>query len=448
MQMDRMKRVAMSALLGAALLGAGAAAARDLMIVGFGGPFQDNARKHLFKGYEAATGKKVNDDVYNGEMAKIYAMVKAKDVTWDVIMVEAPELARGCEDGIFEKMDWSVVKKSKFIANGTSTCGAGAVLWGVVLAIVFAPLYRLLVRATVQRRSLAALCTVGIIVLMVILPLTLLGTSLAQEVSGVYARVQSGELDIVKFLQHLLDALPTSVMNVLNRFGLGSLAGMQEKLSAGLLKGSQFLTTQALDIGQSTFDFFVNLFVMLYLLFFLLRDKDSLNQRIRDAIPLRHDQLDALLQKFIVVIRATVKGNLLVALLQGTLGGVMFWFLGISASLLWGVLMVFLSLLPAVGAGLVWIPVAVYLLATGAVWQGVLLIAYGALVIGLVDNALRPILVGKDTKMPDYVVLISTLGGISTFGLNGFVLGPVIAAMFIAVWDIFAGARQEDAVGE
>ena len=324
----------------------------------------------------------------------------------------------------------------------------GAVLWGVVLAIVFAPLYRLLVRTTGQRRSLAALCTVGIIVLMVILPLTLLGTSLAQEVSGVYARVQSGELDIVKFLQHLLDALPSGVMNLLNRFGLGSLAGMQEKLSAGLLKGSDFLTTQALDIGQSTFDFFVNLFVMLYLLFFLLRDKDSLNQRIRDAIPLRHDQLDALLQKFIVVIRATVKGNLLVALLQGTLGGVMFWFLGISASLLWGVLMVFLSLLPAVGAGLVWIPVAVYLLATGAVWQGVLLIAYGALVIGLVDNALRPILVGKDTKMPDYVVLISTLGGISTFGLNGFVLGPVIAAMFIAVWDIFAGARQEDAVEE
>ena len=324
----------------------------------------------------------------------------------------------------------------------------GAVLWGVVLAIVFAPLYRLLVRTTGQRRSLAALCTVGIIVLMVILPLTLLGTSLAQEVSGVYARVQSGELDIVKFLQHLLDALPSGVMNLLNRFGLGSLAGMQEKLSAGLLKGSEFLTTQALDIGQSTFDFFVNLFVMLYLLFFLLRDKDSLNQRIRDAIPLRHDQLDALLQKFIVVIRATVKGNLLVALLQGTLGGVMFWFLGISASLLWGVLMVFLSLLPAVGAGLVWIPVAVYLLATGAVWQGVLLIAYGALVIGLVDNALRPILVGKDTKMPDYVVLISTLGGISTFGLNGFVLGPVIAAMFIAVWDIFAGSRQEQAAEE
>ena len=322
----------------------------------------------------------------------------------------------------------------------------GAILWGVVGAIVFAPLYRLLVRAMGQRRSLAAVCTVGIIVTMVILPLTLMAASLAQEASGVYERVKSGELDIVRFLQGLLDALPTGVMNLLNRFGLGSLAGMQEKLLAGLQKGSQVLATQALDIGQSTFDFFINLFVMVYLLFFLLRDAPGLSQHIRDSVPLRRDQLDALLLKFIVVIRATVKGNLLVALVQGALGGVMFWFLGISASLLWAVLMAFLSLLPAVGAGLVWIPVAIYLLATGAIWQGVLLIAYGALVIGLVDNVLRPVLVGQDTKMPDYVVLISTLGGISVFGLNGFVIGPVIAAMFIAVWDILATSRRKDAV--
>lgn len=321
----------------------------------------------------------------------------------------------------------------------------GAILWGVVGAIVFAPLYRRLVRAMGQRRSLAALGTVIIIVMMVILPLTLTAASLAQEASGVYDRVKSGELDIVRFLQHMLDALPAGVMNLLNRFGLGSLAGMQEKLSAGLLKGSQLLATQALDIGQSTFDFFINLFLMLYLLFFLLRDGQSLSQRIRGAIPLRPEQLDALLLKFIVVIRATVKGNLLVALLQGALGGLMFWFLGISASLLWAVLMAFLSLLPAVGAGLVWIPVAIYLLATGAIWQGVLLIAYGALVIGLVDNLLRPILVGQDTKMPDYVVLISTLGGISVFGLNGFVIGPVIAAMFIAVWDILSRSRHSGA---
>jgi predicted PurR-regulated permease PerM len=322
----------------------------------------------------------------------------------------------------------------------------GAILWGIVGAIVFAPLYRRLSRAMGERRSLAAIAMVLLIIMIVIMPLTLIGASLAQEASGVYGRVQSGELDIVRLFQQMLDALPAWVIKLLDRVGLGSLAGMQDKLSAGLLKGSQFLATQALNIGQSTFDFFVNLFVMLYLLFFLLRDEDVLSRCVKSVIPLRPEQLDALLLKFTVVIRATVKGDLLVALLQGALGGLMFWFLGINASLLWAVLMAFLSLLPAFGAGLVWAPVAIYLLATGSIWQGVVLIAYGALVIGLVDNFLRPILVGKDTKMPDYVVLISTLGGIEAFGLNGFVIGPVIAAMFIAVWDILSASRQNDAL--
>jgi len=125
-------RSALIALTGAALLAA-QAQARDLMVVGFGGPFQDNARVALFQGYSKATSQPVKDDVYNGEMAKIYSMVKSGDVTYDVIMVEAPELVRGCEDGIFEKIDWAVVKKDKFIPGDTSTCGAGAVLWGVTL---------------------------------------------------------------------------------------------------------------------------------------------------------------------------------------------------------------------------------------------------------------------------------------------------------------------------
>ena len=133
----------------------------------------------------------------------------------------------------------------------------------------------------------------------------------------------------------------------------------------------------------------------------------------------------------------------LMAAAQGALGGLAFWFLGVNGALLWAVLMAFLSLLPAVGAGLIWLPVALYLLATGAVWQGAALIAYGVLVIGLVDNVLRPLLVGKDTKMPDYVVLISTLGGLAAFGLNGFVIGPVIAAMFMAVWDMYIDARAQ-----
>src|SRR5690606_23656796 len=125
----------------------------------------------------------------------------------------------------------------------------------------------------------------------------------------------------------------------------------------------------------------------------------------------------------------------------GALGGLIFWLLGIPAPALWGVVMAILSLLPAVGSPIVWGPVGIYLLATGDVWQGLVLLAYGALVISLVDNVLRPILVGKDTRIPDYVVLISTLGGLALFGVNGLLLGPVIAASFLAVWDVLTAPR-------
>jgi predicted PurR-regulated permease PerM len=138
------------------------------------------------------------------------------------------------------------------------------------------------------------------------------------------------------------------------------------------------------------------------------------------------------------VIRATVKGNVLVAAVQGALGGLAFWVLGVHAPILWAVVMGFLSLLPAIGAALIWAPVALYLLVVGHISQGIGLLVFGVFVIGLVDNVLRPILVGKDTQLPDYVVLISTLGGLAVIGINGFVIGPLIAAMFFSAWHLLA----------
>jgi predicted PurR-regulated permease PerM len=318
----------------------------------------------------------------------------------------------------------------------------GAILWGTVIAIVFVPLYRRLLRSMRRRRTLAALATVMIILVMVILPLTLIIALLLQEASSVYERIQSGELNFGRYFQQVFDVMPAWLTNLLDRVGLTNLRLVQERLATGVTKSSQFLAAQALNIGQNTLDFVVSLFVMLYLLFFLLRDGDDLLKRIEAAIPLHPEQLRTLSSRFTGVIRATVKGNLVVAVVQGALGGLIFWLLGIHAPALWAALMAVLSLLPAVGVAVVWLPVAIYFLVTGATWQGIVLTAYGVLVIGLVDNILRPLLVGKDTKMPDYVVLISTLGGIAVFGVNGFVIGPVIAAMFVAVWGMFTISRS------
>jgi len=322
----------------------------------------------------------------------------------------------------------------------------GAVFWGAILALMFTPLFLRLLKAMPGRRTPAALATLAIILVLVFFPLALIVASLVQEVAAVYQRMQSGEFSLGAYFQQVYSALPVWVIGVLDRFGLSSTGVILERVSASLSKGSQFLATQALNIGQNAFDFVVSFFVMLYILFFLLRDGGVLARRIRDAVPLESGIKRELSGKFITVIRATVKGNVVVAMLQGALGGLIFWMLGIHAPVLWGTLMAFLSLLPAVGAALVWGPVAIYFLVTGAIAKGLVLTAFGVLVIGLVDNILRPVLVGKDTKMPDYVVLVSTIGGMAVFGLNGFVIGPVVAAMFMAAWDLFAKAREEAAL--
>jgi predicted PurR-regulated permease PerM len=318
----------------------------------------------------------------------------------------------------------------------------GAILWAVVIAILFLPVFHRINRALHGKPNIAALVTVVSAIVIVILPLTVLITSLVSEAASVYEKVQSGELSFARYFQTIFDSLPAWAVDLLDRLGLSNLRGLRDRFSAGLSEGSKVVAVHAIQLGQNTFTFFINLFVMLYLLFFLLRDGAQIYNRIAAAAPLRPEHQRALFEKFIVVIRATVKGNLLVAVLQGSLGGLIFWILGIQAPLLWAALMIVLSLLPAVGAAVIWFPVAIYLLATGAVSKGIILLLYGILVISLVDNFVRPMLVGRDTKMPDYLVLISTLGGIAVFGINGFVLGPVVAALFVAVWDMFSETNR------
>ena len=313
----------------------------------------------------------------------------------------------------------------------------GAVFWAVILALLFSPLHRRLLAVMPRRRNLAALATLGLCLLIAILPMTLIAVSLVQEASAVFARAREGDIGFSHYFAQVMGALPDWASDLLGRVGLGTVPELQQKLTDGAASLSQFVATRALSLGQGTVQFFVSFAIMLYLLFFLFRDGAALALRIRRAIPLAEDQKRALIEKFTTVIRATVKGNIVVAMVQGALGGLIFWILGVQGVVLWSVVMAFLSLLPAIGTGLVWGPVAIYFLATGSMWQGLVLIAYGVFVIGLVDNILRPILVGKDTRMPDYVVLISTLGGMTFFGINGFVIGPLVAALFISAWDLF-----------
>ncbi|MBB2496342.1 AI-2E family transporter [Aquipseudomonas ullengensis] len=318
----------------------------------------------------------------------------------------------------------------------------GAVFWAVVLAVLFGPLQRRLALRFGGRGNLSALVTLAVCLLVAILPMSIITLMLINEGSEVYQRVESGELNIGRYVIQAQALLPDVLQRQMARLGLSNLDSMSERIVRSALQGSEYLATKAFAIGQNTFQFVIGFFLMLYLLYFFLRDGPELARAVRVSIPLA-DTLKRRLQiKFTRVVRATVKGHVVVAAVQGALGWMIFWFLGISNPLLWGVLMAFLSLLPVVGCGLVWGPVALYLLMTDAIWQGVTLVLFGVLVIGLVDNVLRPVLVGKGTHLPDYLVLISTLGGLTLFGLNGFVIGPLIAALFIASWDIYKSGKR------
>ncbi|WP_117191591.1 AI-2E family transporter [Rhizobium terrae] len=323
-----------------------------------------------------------------------------------------------------------------------------AIFWAVVLAIIFFPVHARMEFWLGDRPNTAAALSVLICLCVVIIPGLIVLSSLVQQGNLVYERIDNGEIDVRRFLHQLQEALPTFVRDRIQALELNGFDTLRDRISSALMQGGGFFAGRALSLGQNTLQFFVTFGVMLYLLFFMFRDGRLLARNIRTALPLSDAHTLRFTTKFTSVVHATVRGNIIIAIIQGSIGGVAFWALGVEPALLWGVLMSFLSLLPAVGAALIWVPTAVYLILVGSWAKAIVLIAVGVLVIGLVDNLLRPPLVGKETKLPDYVVLVSTIGGISLFGINGFVIGPLIAALFISAWGIFAEEQGRSKAGE
>jgi predicted PurR-regulated permease PerM len=187
-------------------------------------------------------------------------------------------------------------------------------------------------------------------------------------------------------------------------------------------------------------------FVFLYTMFFLLKDGRGMLDRALAYVPLPPDDQRKMVDRFVSVTRATLRGTLLIGTLQGTLSGLAFWAVGVPGALFWGTVMIVLSIIPGIGGALVWVPAAVYLLATGAVGKAVFLTVFCGLVVGLVDNLLRPRLVGRDTQLGELSVFFSTLGGILMFGAMGFIIGPIVAALFVTVWEIYGQTFREHLV--
>lgn len=316
------------------------------------------------------------------------------------------------------------------------------ILWAVTLAVLFMPVQKRLLALLNNRENFAAIVTLLIILFAVIVPTLILSIAVGKEGVTLYQSIADGEIDLSGPINWAQNTWP-SLIERSESLGI-NIEAIKQKLSSSALQGSQWAVSHIFAVGQNTLRFAIMFFLMLYLLFFFLRDGKKIIELIIHVLPIGDESERFLLAKFAEVSRATIKGTLVVGIVQGTIGGITFYLLGIQSAILWGVVMILLSILPAIGSALVWIPAAIYLITNGMLIKGVILIAVGVFIIGMIDNILRPILVGRDTQMPDYLILLSTLGGIALIGISGFVLGPVIAAFFLAIWTMFATDYNTD----
>jgi predicted PurR-regulated permease PerM len=318
-----------------------------------------------------------------------------------------------------------------------------ACFWATVLAVVFDPTYQIIKEKLPERQTLALILTMLLIIVIFVVPLTSITLLILQESADYYGKIESGEIDPHLFIQKMVDLLPKA-NDVTSLLGI-KVKSLSFSIGDTFAQAVKYLAQQLPLYTQNLLNLVAQIALMFYVLFFLLRDGPQIIRKLIHTLPLGDNIEKELFERFTSVARATVKGGLIVALIQGSIGGFTFLLLGIPAAFFWGALMILLSLLP-IGSALLWVPVALILFLQGHIVKSMILVGVGFLIIGLIDNFLRPRLVGKDVKMPDYIVLVSTLGGLAWFSLSGFVLGPLIAAVFISCWELLAKSNSSTGV--
>jgi predicted PurR-regulated permease PerM len=315
----------------------------------------------------------------------------------------------------------------------------------IVLAALFTgvayPAYRKVVRMFGGRKTLAAIATLVLLLVLVIAPLLMVAGAVANEAMRVnetiLPRVQR-LVDEPGEFERRLRPLPGYSLIAPYRAQILTKAGELVGGAGAFVLGALSATTIATAV------FIFHFVVLLYTMFFFLTDGPGLLRTVLRYLPLPAADKQHMLERFVSVTRATLKGTVLIGAAQGLLGGLAFWVVGIDGAIFWGTVMTVLSIVPGIGGALVWVPAVFILIAMGQVWQGVGLGLFCSLVVGSVDNVLRPVLVGRDTQMHELLIFFSTLGGLLVFGAMGFILGPILAALFVTVWEMFGVAFRTE----
>ncbi len=308
----------------------------------------------------------------------------------------------------------------------------------ILLAAIFSgvgyPLYSRVVRLFRGRRGLASAATLLLLLVLVVGPAITLAGIVAAEAFRITQTVRpwmQAWVDDPGVLLDRLRAIPG--VEQLEPYRSQALTKVGELV--GTLGNFLFESLSATTRG--TLSFIMQFSLMLYTMFFFFLDGPKLLHKVLYYVPLPHDDEARMVDRFVSVTRATLKGTVVIGLMQGALGGIAFAVIGIQGAVFWGTVMVVVSIIPGIGIALVWVPAAIILASSGKVGAAIGLTAFCALVAGSVDNVLRPRLVGRDTEMHDLLILFASLGGIMLFGLVGFIVGPILAALFVTIWDIY-----------
>lgn len=320
----------------------------------------------------------------------------------------------------------------------------GPVMWAALAAIMFQPLYRWCLRTCRGRRNLAATLALFFIFVAVLLPALWIGSLVIGEAIALVNKVRANPIDVDGVFQSAFAMLPEPLQRMATENGWTDMTIMQDRVEGFLGESAGIIASQAVSIGSGALGFFLSFGIGLYVLYFLLRDGKRIGETILHSAPVEREIADRLADRFLGIVRAVIKGSGVVGIVQGTVGGIVLWMAGVPSPLLLGVLMAILALIPAVGTALVWIPAGIWLIIAGELWAGIFVLGAGTVIISSIDNVLRPILVGRDTGIPDWIILVTTLGGISLAGFSGIVIGPLVAGLFLASWSILQEQRAED----
>ena len=315
-----------------------------------------------------------------------------------------------------------------------------AVLLAGIFSAMAQPLQRWNLKLVRGRASLASVSTIIVVLLLIVGPA-------AGFLTIVVSQAASVSQSVAPWVERQI-ANPDELFRLVDRLPFADrLAPYQDQIVAKVGEAASsvggFLVSKMAAASRMTMSFLLDLFVMLYAMFFFLTGGRRILEKILFYIPLASQDENLMVERFVLVTKATLKGTLVIGMIQGTLAGLGFWVAGVNAPVFWGTVMGVLSIIPGIGSALVWIPAVIYLAAAGHAVASSLLGLWCLVVVGSVDNVLRPSMVGKDAKLSDLLILLSTLGGIVMFGAVGVIIGPIVAALFVTVWEIYGIAFKD-----